>query len=76
MKTFATFFIAILFVATFYLQTNLINNKLSISLDNPECSWCESQDFDQVAFLPVNTLFLRLPAPADPDFISDLLWLR
>ncbi len=45
---------------------------------NPECPWCLNlgQDTDDVVFLPLNTSFVRLSAPADSDFIADILWMR
>lgn len=43
----------------------------------PECPWCEDERHaEDVVFLPVKASMLRLLAPADPNFIADLLWLR
>ncbi|VBB42235.1 conserved hypothetical protein [uncultured Desulfatiglans sp.] len=42
-----------------------------------DCPWCEEGgDFEDVVFLPRNASTLRLLAPADVDFLADLLWLR
>jgi len=67
---------AILFLATIYFQTTLLNSRFSYSFDNPQCPWCNSNQTDEVQFIPAKTVFIRMFAPADPDLTADFLWLR
>ncbi|MBF0243418.1 MAG: hypothetical protein HQK64_13215 [Desulfamplus sp.] len=77
MKTLISSLFLIFFLAiTLYLQSNLIADRFTFSLNNPDCPWCDSQNIDDVQYLPVNSISARLFAPADPDFISDMIWLR
>ncbi|MFH1156300.1 MAG: hypothetical protein V1793_21040 [Pseudomonadota bacterium] len=52
--------------------------KMSDSPVNPSCPWCidQNQDKADVAFIPIETSFVRLAAPADPDLLADILWMR
>ena len=61
---------------TLSLQSNLIEKRFSFTFDIPECTWCDSQVSDEIIYIPINALAVRLAAPADPDFLSDILWLR
>ncbi|GBC60379.1 hypothetical protein DENIS_1331 [Desulfonema ishimotonii] len=44
----------------------------------PECPWCDARDAakEDVAYLPLNSSFMRIFAPADAHFLADLLWMR
>ena len=61
---------------TFVLQTDLLQKRFLFDFGVPECPWCDSNVIDDVRFLPVNTLVTRLGAPADADFLADLIWFR
>ncbi|WDP88647.1 MAG: hypothetical protein HUN04_02385 [Desulfobacter sp.] len=79
MKTIITYLIAtFLVLSTVALQGLLLEKRYNYSFNNPFCSWCnENEDNnDEVLFIPAHSLFIRLFAPADPDFTADLLWLR
>ncbi|GAB6145137.1 hypothetical protein JCM12294_25750 [Desulfocicer niacini] len=53
-----------------------MTHRFSYTFDNPDCPWCETQSGDEITYLPLNTLPARLFSPADPDFLSDLIWMR
>lgn len=76
MKLFVSFLILPILILTISLQSHLIDNRFSFILNNPDCPWCEGQNVDDIAYLPLNTLSTRLFSPADPDFLADLIWMR
>lgn len=76
MKVLLSLFFTIFLGLSLYLQSELLEERFSFLLDNPNCPWCESQSVDEIRYLPVNSISASLFAPADPDFISDILWLR
>lgn len=57
-------------------QMSLIQKRFSRTFSNPYCTWCEDGQTDKVEFIPARTILIRGAAPADPEFIADLLWLR
>lgn len=57
-------------------QMSLVKQRFSLSFSNPYCTWCEDSQTDEIEFIPARTLFILGAAPADPDFLADLLWLR
>ncbi len=66
-----------LFITTLYLQSHYTSIRLESYQKNPECPWCENSDIGtDLTYIPVNTTFARLLAPADTEFLADLLWLR
>jgi hypothetical protein len=68
--------IGILLTGAFLCQSILLQKRFSFTFSNPSCSWCEDSQTDEIQFIPTNTLAIRLFAPADPELIADLLWLR
>ena len=71
------FFIAI-FISTLLLQKNFTDTRFDYFKKNPDCSWCDDSRMKgtDILYIPVSTSYARLSSPADPDFLSDLLWLR
>ncbi len=74
--TFAYLVICTLLFLTFFFQSLLLKNRFTYSFTNPLCSWCNEGETDEIVYIPADTIFIRLLAPADPNFIADLLWLR
>ncbi len=63
--------------AAFFCQARLTEQRYGKFEPLAECPWCEDKRTQEdVAFIPLNASFLRLWAPADPDFIADMLGLR
>lgn len=62
---------------TFFLQTDFLNRLYGNRTVIPECPWCDSGPrADDVVYVPVNSSFVRLLAPADPLLLADFLWMR
>jgi len=65
------------FAITLMLQNHFADLRFTSFEKNPDCPWCENNDIGRsLPYIPVNTSFARLFAPADPNFMADLLWLR
>lgn len=78
MKKYLVFLSLVLFLGTaVFSQAQLVRKRYPYTRINPDCPWCESAPVrDELIYLPVNSNLARLAAPADPDLIGDLLWLR
>ncbi len=61
---------------TIFFQAGFLQNRYTAGKAVDGCEWCEEQNREDVVFIPVSTPIMRLAAPADPDFIADLLWMR
>lgn len=69
--------IVIFFSFTIYFQSLYVKEKYGPLVLNAECPWCEESDRDtEVIYIPFNANYTRMVAPADPDFISSLLWMK
>ncbi len=66
-----------LFFITLLLQNHYADLRFITFEKNPDCPWCENGDIgSNLTYIPINTSFARFFAPADSNFIADLLWLR
>ena len=66
-----------LFCTTLLLQNHYADLRFIIFEKNPDCPWCENGNIgSDLTYIPVNASFARLFAPADCNFLADLLWLR
>ena len=55
----------------------MVSRKYGQFISTEECPWCEENaQRDDADFIPVRADFLRLLAPADPHFLSNVLWIR
>ncbi len=62
---------------TLFLQIDLLNSRYGEYRALAECPWCESQQGgDDIVYIPLSTTVMRMFSPADPNFLSDFLWLR
>lgn len=69
--------IFIFFSGAIYFQSVYIHAKDGALILNEVCPWCkDDKKVDEIIYIPLNASHVRLLAPADPDFISDLLWIR
>lgn len=66
----------VLFFATTYTQSICMEKRFKAAYGVPGCPWCNKEKRDDVVFIPVNTSALKLLAPADPNFIAGILWMR
>ena len=67
----------LLFGSAILLQADLVSRKYGGFVPTEDCPWCEdSAPQDDAAFIPVRTDILKLLAPADPHFLSNVLWIR
>lgn len=69
-------FLGIFFIGTIWVQKGLVNERFPFSVSIPDCPLCTDDRGDEIWFLPVSSFLLGGVAPANPDFVSDLLWLR
>jgi|GEM_PF-1299862 len=77
MKSICGYGIIIFFILiTLVLQSSLLDKRFTYTFNNPFCSWCKDNESDEVRYIPADSILVRLFAPADPDFLADLLWLR
>ncbi len=76
MKKTYPFISLLLLLVTIFLQFAFIDKRYSQRKINPECPWCEEQIGDDVIYIPISAPLMRIFAPADPHFLSDLLWMR
>jgi tetratricopeptide (TPR) repeat protein len=69
---------ALLFLGTLSLQAHFSEARFKDRVIIPECPWCDVRavDAEDFVYLPLQERVMRLFAPADPDFLADLLWLR
>ncbi|MGE0086984.1 MAG: hypothetical protein AB7S75_21480 [Desulfococcaceae bacterium] len=81
MKT-ARFFYAIFFLSLIVLaicfQSRYLGLRYGERIPIPECPWCDAAEAQRpdVVYIPLDPGIMRLSAPADPDFLADLLWMR
>lgn len=70
--------LVILACCAIIFQSHFATQRFSNRVVIPECPWCDVSETtnEEVPFLPVRVEILRLAAPADPDFLADLFWLR
>ncbi len=55
----------------------MVSRKYGQFIPIEDCPWCEDTTLqDDAAFIPVRADILKLLAPADPHFISNVLWVR
>jgi len=67
----------LLFAAAILLQADLVSRKYGQFVRSEDCPWCEGIALrDDAAFIPVRADFLKLLAPADLHFLSNVLWVR
>ncbi len=67
----------IMMVCTIYLQIRFVKDRIRERIVVPECPWCDSGDISaDVVYLPISTSVMRLFAPADPNFLADMIWMR
>ena len=69
-------YLIILLIFTILLQKNFAVKKNGTFIAVPGCPWCDEKSIDDVVFLPLNASIMRLFSPADPLFLSDILWMR
>lgn len=72
------FWLLLLFAVTISLQAHYAERRFGDRVVIPECPWCDGRASAQedVIFVPLRERAMRLFAPADPDFLADMLWLR
>ncbi len=70
------FILLILFFSVIAIQYNYLKKITKILKLNPECPWCLSSQEEEVIFLPIKARYWKLFFPADPDLLSDLLWMK
>ena len=68
--------LALLIFSTILLQKDFADKKNGDITAVPGCPWCDERSTDDVVFLPLNASIMRLFSPADPQFLSDILWMR
>jgi tetratricopeptide (TPR) repeat protein len=70
--------IAFLLGALLPLQAHFSEIRFKNRVVVPECPWCDVRPGEEsdVVFLPIQEKMMRLFAPADPNFLADLLWLQ
>ena len=68
----------LLCVATLTIQAHFAGLRFQNRVVIPECPWCDvrSAEAEDAVYLPLQESTMRLFAPADADFLADLLWLR
>ena len=67
----------LLFASAIWLQADLVFKKYGRFVPAEECPWCEENaPREDAAFIPVRADILKLLAPADPHFLSTVLWVR
>lgn len=61
-----------------FLQSGYLNKRYTVFIPSPDCPWCDQNEVAQrdVIYLPVKAPIMRLFAPADSDFLADMLWMR
>ena len=62
--------------AIFFVQYHQLNPSKKEVLENSNCYWCLQENLDGINYLPVDSKITRLAFPADPDFLSSLIWIR
>lgn len=73
-KRVALFFV---FGAAVFFQFFYLEKRYGPLLLDEECPWCEQNTrSESVVYIPFNASHFRIVAPADPDLISSLLWMR
>lgn len=69
--------IVILFIGAVYFQNVYVQEKYGRLVLNEECPWCEESDrLTEITYIPFSANYARMVAPSDPEFISNLLWMR
>lgn len=79
MKTtkFFSMLLLIMLVCTICLQIRFLKDRFPKRIAVAECPWCDAGDTSaDVVYLPVSTSVMRLFAPADPNFLADMIWMR
>jgi len=64
------------FTNTIWFQKTLVTERFPFSVAVPDCPMCTDDKGDEIWFLPVSSILLQGIAPANPAFVSDLIWLR
>jgi len=65
----SSFFIIVILVVTCVIQTDLTFKRFPYN-------YHDVSSHHEVVYVPLHSAFLKIMAPADPSFISDLLWMR
>ena len=71
-RTLAAAFITALFFATCFIQADLSTRKFDLSLSDYRTASLNND----VIYIPLDSSFIKLLSPADPSFVSDLIWMR
>ena len=62
--------------AIFFIQYYQLNPSQKRLFENSNCYWCLREVVDGINYLPADSKITRLAFPADPDFLSSLIWIR
>lgn len=78
MNRFLLFGVSLVLISplTIFMQYAYVDARYQEYERSVVCPWCEITGREDVVFIPVNASVMKLLAPADPDFLADLLWLK
>ncbi|PID73717.1 MAG: hypothetical protein CSB33_02095 [Desulfobacterales bacterium] len=67
----------LLFITTLFLQFDYVNSRYIKYETAAGCKWClDKERKDEGAFIPLSATAASIAAPADRDFLADILWLK
>ena len=72
----AILFLILIIPSTIYLQKDYTEKRYGSYKAVPGCPWCEENNSEDVVYLPLNAIIMRLFSPADSLFLADILWMR
>jgi tetratricopeptide (TPR) repeat protein len=64
--------------STIGLQVHYLGERYGERVPIPDCPWCDAREAGKqdVLYLPLDSKLMRIMAPADMGFLSDILWMR
>lgn len=74
----STIILGIALPSAIFFQSVYLDNRYSAFVPLPDCPWCDQNKATRqdVIYLPIKAPLMRFFAPADPDFLADMLWMR
>lgn len=67
----------IIFILAVFVQKHFLNMRYPQFIANPDCPWCdENMIKEDIVYIPADSSYYGFFSLANPDFVSDILWLR
>ena len=75
-RTISCLALVFLLALTVFTQAHFLSYRYKPAEPVPGCSWCDGKEGEDILYVPISASAMRLLAPADSNFLADILWMR